>query len=231
MSNKKTKIIEFDESMLELIRQYQNNQNISTFAGAVREMIETQLINHQLMKPKSNHIKIESNKLSKLENERWNDLNRFIDNYKIALDKISKLINDSNSHKTIFDYIISYYNNNNIDELIDIFSTQYIQLGKNLYRSDVVMSHLMIALDKYFIQSDILTHINTLNDINIIKDIIRAFDEALRRSTNDVSLFEIEYNKCIKKFYQFKYENKSLYDLLEYISNIISCSSYEKGVL
>ena len=231
MSNKKTKIIEFDESMLELIRQYQNNQNISTFAGAVREMIETQLINHQLMKPKTNNKIIEYQKLSKFENERWNDLNRFIDSYKIALDKISKLINDSNSHKTIFDYIINYYNNNNIDELIEIFSSQYIQLGENLYRLDVVMSHLMIALDKYIIQINVLMHINTINDINIIKDIIRAFDEALRRSKNDVSLFEIEYNKCIKKFYQFKYENKSLYDLLEYISNIISCSSYEKGVL
>lgn len=233
MSNKKTKIIEFDESMLDLIRKYQEKQGINTFAGAVRNMIESQLIDHQLMEPKAKENDEElfsHQELSNFEKEKWNDLIQFIDCYKHAVNEHTKLVNNDNEYKTLFEYILNYYRNDNLDELVAIFKVQYIKLGRHLYRMDMVMKELILSIDDYRIQSDTLTHIRTLKDINTKKDIIRAFEDATRRVRGYGSI-EIEYNKCIKKIYKYKNENESLYDSLEHLCSILDRITYVKGVL
>lgn len=232
MSNKKTKIIELDESILKLIRKYQDKQGIKTFAGAVREMIESQLIDHQLMDTKDDddHTIFAQQGLSEYEQDRWNHLNHFMNNYQKGVDSYFQLEDESKEHKTFFDYIASHYNGDNLSELVTIFDNQYIKLGHRLYRIDVVMKNMLKILPRYCIQIDTLKRIGTLKDINMKKELIRVFDDVLEYS-KAYGFASSEYDKCIKKIHQYKKEDASLYDLFEIISDALERTIHVKGVL
>lgn len=241
MNEKKAKIIEFEESTVELVHKYGKIRGISTFSGVIREMVANELERYEITTDRSQNNGSDSSvkiSLPPMEQLYYEDINSIIETYKKIQREYSKIfskleneeskLKNSNIGKTTFErFVLCDISEKQIDHLFEVVKLLFTVKDYGIVRIDKVLNILASSNLRWRKGFDIYS-INTLEELDIrsVEILITTYIESLineERNDNEDNVMncEDEYNDLIAIYFEYKKGNGSEYTVIRAISDYI----------
>ena len=236
MSEKKAKLIELDMETIELINQYAKQEGHPTFASAIRDMINHQLITSGLLKssdvlfPKEN-----TNNIDPYGEEIYGMLIQCIDQIKTFVKKYDEInhYDKNESMYSFFEKMIHMYqhDDNFIEKATSMFKLQYLQYGNKLINCSKLLSVFvdrMHARGYDYIDWDAIENVTSKQ---LMSDVLKSAEMAIP-SSEESNMNTLEYNNLIKLMYDFQFRKISEIDAIYKLSAHFELSiNKSKGAL
>lgn len=231
MSEKRAKLIEFDEETIMLVNHYGKTRNINTFSGTIRTMVEKELNRYGL----SSNQKIKENpdvvnQLSDVEYKKFQEIKKTIGLYneiRIAYAKVFDEIKNKEENsgnlksKTTFERLVRHYANPGaIDYLFEIVRCLFSVKGKQPLEVDKVLKELSLKLKRMELTDVDVFKLESIEstDIHKLKIVIKQYDEVIGLEGIQSNQ---NYNDLMQQYFEYKEGNISKYSIIRTLSEYI----------
>lgn len=236
MSQRKAKLIELETEIIDAINQYAKQEGHTTFASAMRDLINRQLVTNGLLKPSDISLsKTNPYDIDPYGEQIYDMLIQCIDQLKTFVKRYDA-INHHYKNESMYSFFeklihMYQYDDNFIEKATSMIKLQYLQHDGRLIKCSQL---LRVFTDRMHARGYDYIDWGTIENVTskqLMSDILKSAEMAVP-SSEESNMITFDYNYFIKLMHDYQSNQISETDTISKISTYIENSMDElKGVL